>query len=99
MDEMNAGEYRKLYIDYTHSVPFKNVKVHGGGNFAKTIIKLLINNIEKRENRRINILWPEDYLPQDEDEKFIFESEKTQILYVKNSIQEIKVGDKAIDKF
>jgi len=68
-----------IYIDYTHSVPYGNIKFHGGANYTK---KIIIDLIEYQKLEKINIFWPMGYMPKDSIEKLIYNNEKTNIIEI-----------------
>ena len=79
-----------LYVDYTHSVPRRQTKVHGGGNYTRTLLINILQYLEKTDSiRKIVVLWPKDYLPISDVEKCIYESKLVEILRVEDSIDKV----------
>lgn len=79
-----------LYIDYTHSVPRRQAKVHGGGNYTRTLLVNILRYIEDSGSIcKIVVLWPKDYLPNSDVEKRIYESKRVEILSIDASIDKI----------
>ena len=79
-----------LYIDYTHSIPVKQTKAHGGANYTRTLLINILRYLESNGSaREIVILWPKGYLPCSEIEKKIYESDKIRILVVEKTICDI----------
>lgn len=73
---------KKIYIDFTHSLPTKTAKFHGGGNYTKTLLLDLKEYLIKEdENKEIIILFPADYKNLSEVEKEILSFEKYKIVY------------------
>lgn len=92
-DKMSGISF--LYIDFTHSLPHKGVKFHGGGNYTKT----LILNLEKyilagnNSNTKVIIIWPKSYIPQNDVEKRILNSKAFGVLKTEKSLDEINYRD------
>lgn len=79
-----------LYIDYTHSVPRRQAKVHGGGNYTRTLLVNILRYLEDSGSIcKIVVIWPKDYLPNSDVEKRIYESKRIEILSVDASIDKI----------
>lgn len=65
-----------LYIDYTHSIPVKQTKVHGGANYTRSLLMNLLNYLEfNKETRKIIVLWPQGYLPTSDIERKIYSND------------------------
>lgn len=81
---------KTLYIDYTHSVPRRQAKVHGGGNYTRTLLVNILHYLEETSSsHKIVVLWPKDYLPSTDVEKKIYESKLVEIQDVEKSIDEV----------
>lgn len=79
-----------LYIDYTHSVPRRQAKVHGGGNYARTLLVSILRYLEDSESTcKVVVLWPKDYLPISDVEKRIYDSKWVEIISIDKSIDKI----------
>lgn len=79
-----------LYIDYTHSVPRRQTKVHGGGNYARTLLVSILRHLEDSQSAcKVVVLWPKDYLPISDVEKRIYDSKWVEIISVDKSIDKI----------
>lgn len=79
-----------LYIDYTHSVPRRQAKVHGGGNYTRTLLVNILNYLEgSGPVCKVVVLWPKDYMPSSDVEKSIYESKRLEILHVDKSVDKI----------
>lgn len=78
---------KKIYIDFTHSLPTKLAKFHGGGNYTKTILldmKEYLSNLDL--SYEIILLFPKDYIATSEIEKEILNCEKFQIKYISTTL-------------
>ena len=74
-----------LYIDYTHSVPRRQAKVHGGGNYTRTLLVNILRYLEDSGSIcKIVVLWPKDYLPNSDVEKSIYESKRIILFQILN---------------
>ena len=79
-----------LYIDYTHSVPRRQAKVHGGANYTRTLLANILQSFKETCSiRKIVLLWPKGYKPNSDVEKNIYESKLIEILIVEKSIGEV----------
>ena len=79
-----------LYIDYTHSIPRQQTKVHGGANYTKMLLISILNYTESlKDRKKIIVLWPEGYSPSSEVENKIYDNEHIEILHVKKNICDI----------
>lgn len=87
-----------LYVDFTHSLPTKLVKSHGGGNYTKTILLTLNHYIkENKIRKRLILLWPKDYDATSEIEKRILNSSSFEIRYISVGLDKIEYeSDSAI---
>lgn len=78
---------KTLYIDFTHSLPTKISKSHGGGNYTKTVLldlkKFILKNNPPTE---VIILYPSDYNAKTEIEKEILSFEKFKIVYIDTTL-------------
>ena len=78
---------KTLYIDFTHSLPTKISKSHGGGNYTKTVLLDLKKFILKNNPQiAVIILYPSDYNAKTEVEKEILSFEKFKIVYIDTSL-------------
>ena len=74
---------KKVYIDFTHSLPTKSAKFHGGGNYTKTVLLDMKDYLSSSdESYDVIILFPNDYAVTTEIEKEILNFEKFQIKYI-----------------
>lgn len=65
-----------LYIDYTHSIPVKQTKVHGGANYTRTLLVNLLHYLKANSVvKKIIILWPKGYLPTSDIEQRIYSND------------------------
>ncbi len=79
-----------LYIDYTHSVPRQQTKVHGGANYTRSLLISILRYLETGEHHaKIIVLWPKGYEPYSEIEQTIYCSKLFEIVVVNNKISEI----------
>ena len=74
---------KTLYIDFTHSLPSKTSKSHGGGNYTKTVLLdlksfMLKNHLETA----VILLFPSDYNAETAIEKEILSFEKFKIVHI-----------------
>lgn len=82
---------KHLYIDFTHSIPMKRAKVHGGGNFTKQMLLDMEAYILRKSNIDTNIIliWPKDYRPQNEVEERIYNSKVFSVLQTDSALDDI----------
>lgn len=80
-----------LYIDFTHSIPRKKAKVHGGGNFTKQVLIDLEDYLSLKESKDmdVNLICPKEYSPQNDVENKIFNSKYYKRLYTDCLLDEI----------
>jgi len=72
-----------LYIDYTHSIPVGQTKIHGGGNYTRTLLINLLNYLKQNKIRKkIIVLWPKGYLPNSAIEQQIYNNDYFEIKHI-----------------
>lgn len=80
----------KLYIDFTHAVPWPGIKFHGGAAYVKEVILQAIKYVsEERSNKQIVVLWPRNYVPTDSIGKEIRNCSRIVLEEVSESIVEV----------
>ena len=80
---------KRIYIDFTYSLPTKLAKFHGGGNYTKTVLLDMKNYLSKSDEiYDIIILFPNDYVVTAECEKEIVNFEKFKIKYINTTLDE-----------
>ena len=81
---------KRIYIDFTYSLPTKLAKFHGGGNYTKTVLLDMKNYLSKSDEiYDIIILFPNDYVVTAECEKEIVNFEKFKIKYINTTLDEL----------
>lgn len=83
-----------IYIDFTHSLPTKGAKYHGGGNYTKR----LLNSITQVPNLKKNVivLWPRGYSANNKEEESIRNSDKLLIQEVDQVNENVNFKDKSV---
>lgn len=79
-----------LYIDFTHSIPFKGAKFHGGATYTKAILVSLANYVEENHlNTNIIIILLKNYQPLDEAEYKILNHNVFKHIYAEEGLEKL----------
>lgn len=83
-----------IYIDFTHSLPIKGAKYHGGGNYTKRLLNLIsqVPNLKKN----VIVLWPKGYSANSKEEESIRNSDKLLIQEVEQVNENVDFRDKSV---
>lgn len=76
-----------IYADFTDCIPYKTVKFHGGGNYAKRYIELLA-----KSGKYVKVIVPSYYHPSENDLQFF--SQKNLELVVIDNMEKFQVEEK-----
>lgn len=68
----------KIYVDFFSSLPTPKQKYHGGGNYARQILSVLIENYHK--TAQIVLICPHDFVPEREIDKKISTASNVMLL-------------------
>lgn len=84
------NQMKRIFILFEGVGATKNVKVHGGGNFARWITYEIRDKIEKNKLKNsINIILPKNYKPKTKEEQLLYNDPSFNCIMV-NDIKEIK---------